>query len=106
VDEGERRRTQTVCEGKESEKKGGIQREELKSRRQGGQEQRLISRQEETDRRHNMEFVTSQISKPIHTTVNQTEYEGVGQEEMIKVTTDGEPNTQQHVPYGGDQSDG
>jgi len=103
VDEGERRRTQTVCEGKESEKKGGIQKEELKSRRQGGQEQRLIYRQEETDRRHNMEFVTS---KPIHTTVNQMEYEGVGQEEVIKVTTDGEPNTQQHVPYGGDQSDG
>jgi hypothetical protein len=43
VDEGERRRTQTVCEGKESEKKGGIQTEELKSRHQGGQVQRLIS---------------------------------------------------------------
>jgi len=106
VDEWERRRTQTECEGKESEKMGGIQTEELKSRHQGGQEQRLISEQEETDRRHNMEFVTPQISKTIHTTVNQMEYEGVGQEEVIKVTTDGEPNTQQHVPYGGDQSAG
>jgi len=58
VDEGEMRRIHTVREERESEKKRGIHTEEQKTRYQGGQEQRYISGEVETDRSNIMETVT------------------------------------------------
>ena len=100
MDEGERRRIHTVREDRDSEKKRGIHTKEQKSRYQGGQEQRHISGQEETDRSDTMETVTPEL----HTCASSGE-PGRGLQNETEETKDSAPSTQ-HVPHDGDTWDG